>query len=151
MAKLITVCTLLALASIKCWHLEQLDINNAFLQGDLNKEFHMTLPRGYNLFHSSSTSQVCKLNKSIYGLKQASLQWYFRLSESLISLGYNHSHVDYSLFTKCHANTFTALLVYVNDIVLIGNLPKIQHVKALLHHQFRMKDLGPFGTSLVSK
>lgn len=75
----------------------------------------MTIPRGYNLLHSSPITKVCKLNKSLYGLKQDSRQWYSKLSNWL------HTFVDYSLFTKSRANCFTYLLVYVDDLVLASN------------------------------
>lgn len=68
----------------------------------------------------------------------------FQLSESLMSISYIHFNVDYSLFTKSCANNFTALLVYVDDLVITGNdLTEIHDVKALLHRKFCMKDLGP--------
>jgi hypothetical protein len=144
-AKLTTVRTLLSLASIQNWHLEQLDVNNVFLHGDLQEEVYMTIPKGYTLPHLSPNTKVCKLNKSIYGLKQASRQWYSKLSETLTSLGYHHSTADHSLFTKFSPNNlFTALLVYVDDIVLTGNdVTEICSVKALLHSKFCIKDLGP--------
>jgi hypothetical protein len=143
-AKLTAERTLLALSSINNWFLEQLDVNNAFLHGDLNEEVYMTIPPGYKLAHSASSStKVCKLNKSIYGLKQASRQWYSKLSDSLISLGYSHSNADYSLFTKTCNNKFTAILIYVDDIVLTGNdFSEIQLVKSFLNDKFKIKDLG---------
>jgi len=143
-AKMTTVRTLLSLAAIKGWFLEQLDVNNAFLHGDLNEEVYMVLPPGLKLQNSDSNDlKVCRLNKSLYGLKQASRQWYAKLSAALVSLGYTPSVADFSLFTKLKGTNFTALLVYVDDIVLSGNdYAEIQHVKQFLDQKFRIKDLG---------
>ena len=71
-AKTVSVRVLLALASAKGWPLHQLDINNAFLHGDLDEEVYMTLPpsfhnKGESLATTSSTPLVCKLVKSLYG------------------------------------------------------------------------------------
>jgi hypothetical protein len=140
-AKITTVRVLLALASIKGWHLEQLDVNNAFLHGDLNEDVYMSLPPGFPA--TNEPNKVCKLHKSIYGLKQASRQWYSKLSSSLVSLGYTPSQSDHSLYIKSTANSFTALLVYVDDIVLAGNsIHEIQSVKMFLDQKFKIKDLG---------
>ncbi|CAL0326485.1 unnamed protein product [Lupinus luteus] len=100
----------------------------------------MCLPQGV---FCSVPNQVCKLNKSIYGLKQASRQWFAKLSSSLLSLGYKQSQHDHSLFTKSHNSNFTALLIYVDDLILAGNdISEITSVKHHLDSQFKIKDLG---------
>lgn len=100
----------------------------------------MTLPPGLN---TSNPYQVCKLNKYLYGLKQASRQWYSKLSSFLISLGYSQSQADHYLYVKSNHHSFTALLVYVDDIVLTGDsMAEIHFVKHLMHQQFKIKDLG---------
>lgn len=116
--KMTTVRALLSIAATRNWLLQQLDVNTAFLHGDLNEEVYMEVPPGLIV---SDPNMVCKLEKSLYGLKQASRQWNAKLTHALISLGFSRSKADYSLFTKSSSTGFTAILVYVDDLVLAGN------------------------------
>ncbi|KAE8683402.1 G-type lectin S-receptor-like serine/threonine-protein kinase [Hibiscus syriacus] len=96
-AKLVTVRTVLALAAMNDWPLFQMDVHNAFLQGDLFEEIYIKLPEG---FSSQGENMVCRLQKSLYSLKQASRQWNLKLTEALVATGYQQSKFDYSMFTK---------------------------------------------------
>lgn len=139
-AKGVTVKSVMAIAASKNWPFFQLDINNAFLHGDLFEEVYMDLPLGYKV---DNPSLVCKLIKSIYGLRQASRQWNKKLSEFLLSLGFVRSLADYTIFTHHQSSMFIVAVLYVDDILLTGNhMTFITSVKASLHTKFSIKDLG---------
>ncbi|GMJ13708.1 hypothetical protein HRI_005040000 [Hibiscus trionum] len=150
-AKMTSFKVLLALAASNDWHLLQLDVNNAFLNGQLDEEVYMKLSLGYNLKDSmscanldESSNLVCKLNKSIYGLKQASRQWFHAFSQVILKCGFVQSPSDHSLFTKGTGDDFIALLVYVDDVVLAGkNLLLLEAVQDFLQSHFKLKLLGP--------
>ncbi|GJY34620.1 ribonuclease H-like domain-containing protein [Tanacetum coccineum] len=135
-----TVRCLISLVIQNGWCLFQLDVNNAFLYGNLDEDVYMLPPPG---FYDKNETRVCKLKKSLYGLKQAPRQWNNRLSEALIKTGFKQSGHDHSLSTKESGGSFIALLVYVDDIVLTGNnINEINNVKKFLSSKFKIKDLG---------
>lgn len=85
--KMVSVRSVLALTVAKWWNLFQMDVNNVFLQGDLDDEVYMDIPQGYvdtKFEHGSSGRKVCRLFKSLYGLKQASRQWNLKLTDSAL-------------------------------------------------------------------
>lgn len=92
------------------------------------------------------SKRVCKLHKSIYGLKQASRQWFEKFSQFMLSMGFNQSKSDYSLFHKGQNENYVALLVYVDDIIITGSSSiEIAKPKLQLSHVFKLKDLGNLG------
>jgi len=126
---------------IKTLHPKEDESNNAFLHGDLHEEIYIKLPPG---IHTNIRNAVSKLNKSLYGLKQASRQWYAKLSEVLYRRGYKDSENDHSLFFKSQHDSVVFLAIYVDDILLIGNdEQEITSLKAFLDATFKIKDLGP--------
>jgi len=139
--KITIVRILLTLATTNDWFIHQLDVDNAFLHGDLHEEIYMKPPPGLSL---PQPNLVCKLNKSLYSLKQANRNWNQKLTSKLLLLGYTQSSADHSLFVKKYAYDITVLLVYVDDMVLTGNnIAEINVVKAHLHSRFHFRDLGP--------
>lgn len=135
-----TIRLLFSITSTKNWLLHQLDINTYFLHGDLDEEVFMKCPPGLNV---SDKTLVCKLNKSIYGIKQSSRQWNQKLTFTLFDLGYKQSKSNYSLFTKTSSIYFIVVLVYVDDLILAGNnISEINSIKSVLGAKFSIKDLG---------
>lgn len=122
--------------------MHQLDVNNAFLHGDLDEKIYMKPPPSLFL---TNLNQVCRLRKSLYGLKQTSRQWYAKLSEALRTMGYTHSKNDYSLFHKAMGSSNVFFAVYVDDILVTRNHEEeIQQLKSFLDTEFKIKDLGLF-------
>jgi len=93
-AKLTTIRVMLSLVAIKGWHLAQLDVSNAFLKGDLHEDIYMSIPLGYPLKRELANSKskfACKLHKSLYGLWQASQQWFSKFAFILLQHGFKQS------------------------------------------------------------
>ncbi|XP_019432846.1 PREDICTED: uncharacterized protein LOC109339784 [Lupinus angustifolius] len=138
--KMTTIRAILALASANKWHLHQLDVNTTFPHGNLKEDMYMKVPQGLQIDNSNL---VCKLEKTLYGLKQASRQWHAKLTGFLLQTGYEKSFADQSLFIKSTDFSFTSILVYVDDLVLTGNsIAEINRIKQLLDDEFSIKDLG---------
>nr|KYP41292.1 Retrovirus-related Pol polyprotein from transposon TNT 1-94 [Cajanus cajan] len=138
--KPVIVRLILTLALTHHWPLQQLDVNNAFLNDTLDEEVYMTQPLG---FETSDKNLVCKLHKAIYGLKQAPHAWFEKLKSTLLQFNFQASKCDPSLFVYSHANNVIYILVYVDDIIITGNNSKLLHtLVSQLHSTFSLKDVG---------
>ncbi|BFG40530.1 hypothetical protein CerSpe_268040 [Prunus speciosa] len=136
-----TIRLVLSLAVSNKWQVRQLDVQNAFLHGNLSEEVFMKQPIGF--VDQQFPSHVCKLKRSLYGLKQAPRAWFQRFSEYLLQLGFHESQNDYSLFVYNHQGVYLILLIYVDDILITGNdQEQISHLIRRLGTLFSMKDLG---------
>ncbi|KAF5788317.1 putative RNA-directed DNA polymerase [Helianthus annuus] len=121
--------------------LHQMDVKTAFLNGDLHEDVFMTQPEGFK--PKGQEHLVCKLQKSIYGLKQASRQWYLKFDEIMKKQGFIKNQVDQCTYLKMSGSNFAILVLYVDDILLASNsLDLLHESKRLLSQNFDMKDLG---------
>ena len=121
--------------------LHQMDVKTAFLNGDLYEEVYMQQPEGFVV--DGKENMVCRLQKSIYGLKQASRQWYLKFHDVVTSLGFEENTVDSCIYLKVSGRKFIFLILYVDDILLASNdLGLLMDVKIMLSQNFDMKDLG---------
>jgi len=88
-------------------------------------------------------NMVCKIKKSLCGLKQDSRQWYSKLSDTLRGLRFQHSKNNHSLFHKLQGTSIVLVAVCVDDVVIIGNSPaEIATLKVFLDDKFKTKDLS---------
>ncbi|KAH9685014.1 protein kinase domain-containing protein [Citrus sinensis] len=141
-AKINTIRILLSLAVNLDWLVQQFDVKNAFLHGDLFEEIYMDLPPGCS-GPERLNQKVCKLKKSLYGLKQSPRAWFGKFTKAMVRFGYNQSNSDHTLFIKKRQGKITALIVYVDDMVVTGNdEEETEALQKYLSREFEMKDLG---------
>ena len=118
-----------------------MDVKTAFLNCNFEEEIYMMQPKGF--IAKNQERMVCKLKRSIYGLKQASRLWNIRFDKAIKLFGFEQN-LDEPCVYKRHRNKVVMLIVlYVDDILLIGNdVGVMSSIKVCLSSQFDMKDLG---------
>jgi hypothetical protein len=135
-----TIHTLLAVAFVQEWSISQLDVNNAFLNGELHEDVYMCPPHGYSV----AEGMICHLRHSLYGLKHAPWAWFQRFTSAVTAAGFIASAHDLALFVHVSPHCRTLLLLYVDDMIITGDDPEyIAFIKARLSDQFLMSDFGP--------
>jgi hypothetical protein len=95
-ARYTSICTIITLAASMGWRLHQMDVKTAFLNGEIEEEVYIEQPDGFMIHEKDS--HVCRLQKAMYGLKQAPCVWYEKIDEYLMSLGFSKSVVDPNLY-----------------------------------------------------
>ncbi|XP_058782988.1 uncharacterized protein LOC131657627 [Vicia villosa] len=119
-----------------------MDVKTAFLYGDLDETILMRQPEGY--VEKGKDDYVCKLKRSLYGLKQSSRQWNRRFDKFMARISFIRSQFDHCVYFRFRpGNSFVILLLYVDDILIASNsVEDVMRVKAELNKEFDMKDLG---------
>ncbi|GAB2277530.1 hypothetical protein Dimus_039233 [Dionaea muscipula] len=137
-----TIRLVLSLAVVRGWPIRYLDVKNVFLHGHLTEQVYMDQPPGFE--DPVNPTHVCLLHRALYGLKQAPRAWFDHFSSFLLSSGFQCCAADPSLFVHHSPSGILILLLYVDDIILIGSSDSIlSRCISSLSHEFAMKDLGP--------
>ncbi|KAH9727197.1 hypothetical protein KPL70_008566 [Citrus sinensis] len=132
---------LLSIAAMLNYEIWQMDVKTAFLNGHLEENIYMQQPDGF--IQKGQERMVCKLQKSIYGLKQASRSWNIRFDQAIKSFGFIQNIDEPCVYKKIQEKYVAFLILYVDDILLIGNdIGVLTTIKSWLAKQFDMKDLG---------
>jgi transposase InsO family protein len=140
-AKFATIRTVLALAAVHGWEIHQMDVKTAFLNGDIDHEVYMQQPEGF--VEHGSEGKVCKLHKSIYGLKQSPRLWYKKLHDFLCHIGFERLHADPSAYRLVDGAEMVIMIIYVDDLILCSkSAHMLVKLKEQLSSAFRMTDMG---------
>ena len=137
--------TLLAVANICNWEIHQMDVKTTFLQGNLNEEIYMRQPNG---FVPEKPDYVCKLNKGIYGSKQAVRCWNNSINSYLLSHGYKKSTADPCVYIKTVTSqggtvNFVMIAIYVDDMLFFSNnTDMLEKENNAIAKEFQVEDLG---------
>nr|GEV13347.1 retrotransposon protein, putative, Ty1-copia subclass [Tanacetum cinerariifolium] len=132
---------LIAIAAYYDYEIWQIDVKIAFFNGFLEEEIYMEQPEGF--IDPNHHRKVCKLQRSIYGLKKASRSWNKRFDKEIKKFGFHQNIDEPCVYQKASGSNVIFLILYVDDIILIGNhIPSLQEVKTYLGKCFSMKDLG---------
>nr|GEZ97850.1 retrotransposon protein, putative, Ty1-copia subclass [Tanacetum cinerariifolium] len=119
----------------------QMNVKTAFLNGHLSEEVYMKQPEGF--MNPKYPNHVCKLKRSIYGLKQALRQWNKRFDDEIKKFGFTQNPDEPCVYIKGSGSYIAILILYVDNILLMGNnILMLQDVKSYLRRSFAMKDLG---------
>lgn len=141
MVKWATLRLVIALAAAHDWDLHHMDVITAFLNGKIKELIYMEQPPGFQL--PGSEHLVCKLNRSLYGLKQSPRAWYEEVNSFLCTHGWTRSAADHNLYFIHQQGNIVLLLLFVDDLLITGNNPtQIAEVKLQLSNKYKMKDLG---------
>ena len=137
--KFSSIQALLAYAVENNMQIHQMDVVTAFLNGELNEDIYMEQPEGYSV--KGKEHLVCKLQKSLYGLKQSPRCWNATFSEHMHKAGFNQSPADPCAFIRHEPVAIVA--VYVDDLIIITRtIEEMKSLEECLVDHFTMKDMG---------
>jgi hypothetical protein len=130
----------MSLATIFDVEIEHMEVKTTFLHEDFEEEIYMKQPEGFVV--KGTKECVCKMKRSLYGLKKFPRMWYHKFDTYILSFGFVRRKFDHCIYTKEECGNFIYLSLYVDDMLLIGNnMDAIKDVKKHLSSKFYMKDI----------
>jgi hypothetical protein len=109
------------------WKLHQLDVKSSFVNGDLKEYVYMTQPPSFEVEGQEQEKKVCKLIKSLYGLKHEPRSWYTKMDEYLKHVGFHRSEFNDTLYYRMQGKNLVIIVLYVDDFIITGNFET--HIK----------------------
>ena len=143
MSRLALVRSFLAIANKYKLHLRQLDFETALLYGEIDEDIYMEIPEGIIKDREIRYNNLWKLYKSLYGLKIGSKRWNDKFTQEIERLGFKSNYIDPCLFLKLTSKGYLAVLLYVDDVLLMGNSSnEIEETVSRLRKIFAIKGMG---------
>jgi len=125
-----------------------MDVKTAFLNGELDEEIYMAVPEGVAAPHNS----VCKLNRSLYGLKQSPRMWNRKIDDYLLGAGFTRLNADHGIYSRRTDDSLAILALYVDDLIILANsVDTMISIKLGLQSTFDMSDIGELNHCLGLK
>ncbi len=128
---------LISYATAENLEIHNMDVETAFLNGDLEEEIYMEVPEGFD----EMKGKVCKLNKTLYGLKQSAREWNTKFVNEMKTKGFSQSTTDPCVFFKKGIENLIVVSIFVDDNIIIGTKEDVVETKEMLSKMFKMKDL----------
>jgi hypothetical protein len=140
-ARLESVRLLIALSAQEGWSVHHMDVKSAFLNGELSEEVYVRQPPGFTV--DGQEDKVLRLDKALYGLRQAPRAWNAKLDRTLAELGFRRSESEHAVYARGRGASRLLVGVYVDDLIITGNdTTEIDYFKEEMKSKFKMSDLG---------
>src|SRR6267154_6345533 len=137
--RLETIWSVMSTAAILDWEIQQMDVKGTYLNGILKEEVYMEQPEGYN----DGTGRVCRLKKTLYGLKQSGREWNIELDKRLSNIGFRHTTSDPCVYIRRLQNGTGIITIWVDDLLLFANNTSLMdQLKTQLKSILDITDLG---------
>ena len=133
--------TVLAIAAAEDLEAENVDVDTAFLYGEVDEEIYMDQPDGFE--DKSNTTKKCLLQKALYGTKQAARQWNSKLNQHLKTQGFEKNAADPCVMIRVSSTEYSIIVIYVDDLMMFCKTKEqIEDIKIGLKQEFSIKELG---------